>query len=273
VLLARLRRLGGEVRCGAAVAGIETRGSRVVAVRLASGERLAVSAVVCTASPGPLSAMLPAGALPGRIERRLGRWRYGLGTIKLDYALAGPVPWRGTLARQAGVVHVGGSLADIVASLEEAAIGRFPTRPALVVGQQSLHDPSRAPRGRHTLYVYARVPQRPPGTDNEMAERIERRVEEFAPGFQALILGRCVRSPAAIEAENASMRGGDLASGSCELDQQLVFRPAPELCRSRTPLRGLYVAGAWLHPGPGVHGVSGRAAADALLADRRWRRG
>ncbi|MBV8710468.1 MAG: hypothetical protein JOY56_01725, partial [Solirubrobacterales bacterium] len=61
------------------------------------------------------------------------------------------------------------------------------------------------------------------------------------------------------------------AAGSCELDQQLLFRPAPELCRCRTPLRGLYVAGAWVHPGPGVHGVSGRAAADALLADQRWR--
>jgi phytoene dehydrogenase-like protein len=27
-----------------------------------------------------------------------------------------------------------------------------------------------------------------------------------------------------------------------------------------------------VHPGPGVHGVSGMAAADALLADARWRR-
>jgi phytoene dehydrogenase-like protein len=68
------------------------------------------------------------------------------------------------------------------------------------------------------------------------------------------------------------MRGGDLASGSCELDQQLVFRPAPALCRGRTPVDGLYVAGAWVHPGPGVHGVSGQTAANALLRDIRWRR-
>jgi phytoene dehydrogenase-like protein len=109
-------------------------------------------------------------------------------------------------------------------------------------------------------------------SDAEMADRIEQRLEQFAPGFRGLVRARSVRSPAAIEAENPSLRGGDLAAGSCELDQQLVFRPAPELCRGRTPLRGLYVAGGWVHPGPGVHGVSGRFAADAALSDLRWRR-
>jgi phytoene dehydrogenase-like protein len=270
-LLRRLREQGGELRCGAEVTEIETDRGRVVAVRLANGDRIAAAAVICTASAGPLSAMLAAGALPGRVERRLREWRYGLGTLKLDYALSAPVPWRAALARQAGVVHVGGPLTDLAVSLEQAADGRFPERPTLVVGQHSLHDPSRAPQGQHTLYVYARVPQRPGLSDDEMAERIERRIEQFAPGFRGLIQGRAVRSPRAIEAENPSLRGGDLASGSCELDQQLIFRPAPELCRSRTPLRGLYVAGAWVHPGPGVHGVSGRAAADALLADLRWK--
>jgi phytoene dehydrogenase-like protein len=116
------------------------------------------------------------------------------------------------------------------------------------------------------------VPQRPQLSGDAMAEIVEARIEQFAPGFRSLVLGRCVRSPRAIEEENPSMRGGDLASGSCEPDQQLVFRPAPELCRGRTPLRGLYVAGAWVHPGPGVHGVSGMAAANALLADARRRR-
>jgi len=268
-LVARLRDHGGELRCGAAVSAIETRGDRVAAVRLAGEERIPVEAVICTASPGPLTQMLPPGALPGRVERRLQGWRYGLGTVKLDYALSAPVPWISVHARQAGVVHVGGPLGEIAASLADAAAGRFPQRPGLVVGQQSLHDPSRAPAGGgHTLYVYARVPQRPGLTDAEMAERVEQRLESFAPGFGQLVLARSVRSPAAIEAENPSLRGGDLASGSCRPDQQLVLRPSPALCRGRTPLQGLYVAGAWVHPGPGVHGVSGWAAAARL--ERQW---
>ncbi len=270
-LVARLRGYGGEVRCGAVVEQIEVRGGRVQAVRLASGERIECDAVVCTVSPGPLAEMLPDGALPGRVQRRLARWRYGLGTLKLDYALSDPVPWTAPRAREAGVVHVGGPLEELGSSFLDASAGRFPARPALVVGQQSLHDATRAPPGRQTLYVYARVPQRPGLDEEQMVERVEQRLEQFAPGFQGLVLARSVRGPEAIESQNPSMRGGDLASGSCELDQQLIFRPWPSLCRGRTPLRGLYVAGAWVHPGPGVHGVSGRVAADALLSDVRWR--
>lgn len=270
-LVEELREQGGELRCGAGVSEVEARRGRVVAVRLGSGERIPVDAAVCTVSPGPLASLLPTGAFPARVERRLRRWRYGLGTVKLDYALAGPVPWTGVQAREAAVVHVGGPLAELVASLAQAAAGSFPDRPALVVGQQSLHDPSRAPGAQHTLYVYARVPQLPGLDEDEMASRVEQRIAQFAPGFDRLVLARAVRSPAALERENPSLRGGDLAAGSCELDQQLMFRPGPELCRCRTPLRGLYVAGGWVHPGPGVHGVSGRAAADALLSDLRWR--
>ncbi|MGH2875648.1 MAG: phytoene desaturase family protein, partial [Solirubrobacteraceae bacterium] len=270
-LVARLQACGGQLRCAAAAEQIELRGGRVAAVRLRGGERVPAAAVICTASPAPLLSLLRRGALPGRLERRLRSWRYGLGTLKLDYALSGPVAWRSDVARQAGVVHVGGALGEIIRSLEQAGGARFPDRPTLVVGQQSLHDPSRAPAGRQALYVYARVPQEPELEEAEMGARVERQIERFAPGFGELVLARSIRGPKAIEAENPSMRGGDLASGSCKLDQQVVLRPALELCRGRTPLRGLYVAGAWVHPGPGVHGVSGAAAASAVLADEARR--
>jgi len=271
-LVVRLRALGGELRCGSEVEAIELRRGRVAAARLHGGERIEVDRVVATLSPRPLLALLPEGALPGRVERRLRSWRYGLGTAKLDWALSEPVPWFSPCAREAGVVHMGGPLEEITSSLVQAGLGRFPDRPALVVGQQSLHDRSRAPSGRQTLYAYARVPQRPELDEAEVAERFERQIERFAPGFHRLVLARAVRLPAAIEAENPSMGGGDLAAGSCQLGQQLIFRPAPGLCRGRTPIRGLYVAGAWVHPGPGVHGVSGAAAADNVLRDLRRRR-
>ncbi len=80
-----------------------------------------------------------------------------------------------------------------------------------------------------------------------------------------------MRNARQTEAENPSLVGGDLTGGSMELDQQLLFRPAPELCRYRTPLPGLYVAGASVHPGGAVHGMSGRGAARALVSDRRLR--
>ena len=274
-LVGRLRELGGDVRCGARVASIEVRGRRVAGVELATGERVPSEAVIPTVSARPLAAMLPPDALPERLGRRLLRWRYGLGTFKLDLALDGPVPWKSPDARRAGVVHLGDTLEDLFRAHHEAGLGRVPQKPAMVVGQQSLHDGSRAPAGRHTLYVYAHVPQRPDLPEDAIADRLEQRIEEFAPGFRALVLARSVRSPQRLERDNPSLVGGDLGGGSFELDQQLVFRPAPELVRHRAPLRGLYLAGASVHPGGGVHGVSGRGAADALLADlaplRFWR--
>jgi phytoene dehydrogenase-like protein len=274
-LVAHVRSLGGQVRCGAAVRSIEVRGGRARGVRLADGEGIDADAVVTTVSAGALAALLPGEALPARVMQRLRGWRYGVGTFKVDFALDGPVPWISPDARRAGVVHVGDTLEALFRSQQEAGLGRVPSEPAMVVGQHSLHDTSRAPAGKHTLYVYTHVPALPELPDGAIADRMEQRIEQFAPGFRNLVLARDVRSPQRLERENPSLIGGDLAAGSMELDQQGPFRPAPELARYRSPLRGLYVAGASTHPGPGVHGVSGRGAADALLADlsplRFWR--
>jgi phytoene dehydrogenase-like protein len=98
---------------------------------------------------------------------------------------------------------------------------------------------------------------------------MERRIERLAPGFGRLVLARSARGPRRLQAGDQALVGGDLGAGSLELDQLLIFRPAPELCRGRTPLRGLYVAGGFVHPGPGVHGVSGDAAGRAAAADLR----
>ena len=149
--------------------------------------------------------------------------------------------------------------------------GEVPERPALVLGQHTLDDPTRAPAGQHTLYCYAHMPARYDCSDEDIAARIEAQVERFAPGFSSTVLARSIRNPAQTEAENPSLVGGDLGGGTLELDQQLIFRPAPELCRHRTPLRGLYVSGASVHPGGSVQGMGGRSAARALLSDRRIR--
>ena len=262
---------GAQIRGQAAVEEILVRDGRVRGVRLRGGEELGAEAVVTTVTAQPLVRMLPAGALPGRLELRLRAWRYATGPFKLDYALSGPVPWTATEPRTSGVVHVAGDLQALTGAAQAGERGEVPERPALVVGQQSLHDATRAPAGRHTLYVYAHVPPRYDLDDEEVAARIEAQLERFAPGFGDLVLARAMRPPHAAEADNPSLVGGDLGGGSYELDQQLVFRPHPSLMHYRAPLRGLYVAGASTHPGGAVHGMSGRGAARALLNDRRMR--
>ena len=274
-LVARLRGHGGRVRCDAHVERVLVRRGRVCGVRLRGGEELRADCVLTTISAHPLAAMLPDGALPGRLERRLRAWRYGTCAFKADYALSAPVPWTAEAPRRAGVVHVAGELEDLMRAADESNRGEVPERPALVVGQHTLADPSRAPDGQHTLYVYAHVPSSPGMPDEAIAERMEAQLERFAPGFRDVVLARTLRGPRETEARNPSLVGGDLAGGTFELDQMLVFRPSPQLSRYRTPLRGLYVSGASVHPGGAVHGMGGRGAARALLADRRlrpWRR-
>ena len=136
------------------------------------------------------------------------------------------------------------------------------------------YDPEAFPNPREVDFhgwfgdFYARVP---PHTSADMADRVDAQIERYAPGFRSTVLARSVRTPADIERDNPSLVSGDLAAGSFEADQQLIFRPDPRLCRYRTPLRGLYVAGGWVHPGAGVHGMSGWNAARMILADRPGR--
>jgi phytoene dehydrogenase-like protein len=270
-LMAIATRDGVQVRCDAPVQRILVRGGHVAGVRLRSGEELTAGAVVTTMSARPLAGILPDDALPERLLRRLRIWRYSTAAFKLDYALARPVPWTAAAARPAAVVHVGGELAELAAAADAGQRGAMPERPALVVGQHTQLDPSRAPHGKHTLYCYAHVPARYACSDEDVVELIEAQLERFAPGFSDGVLARTLRSPRQTEAENPSLVGGDLGGGTYELDQQLIFRPAPELCRHRTPLPGLYVSGASVHPGGSVQGMGGRSAARALLSDRRLR--
>jgi phytoene dehydrogenase-like protein len=270
-LLSIAEREGVVVRCQAHVDRVLTRGGRAAGVVLDGGEEIPARDVVTTISARPLAALLPEEALPHRLMRRLRIWRYGTAAFKLDYALRGPVPWSAEEPRSAAVVHVAGELQDLAAAAEAGSRGEVPEHPALVVGQHTLYDSTRAPDSQHTLYCYAHVPSRYDRTDEEVANVIEAQLERFAPGFSDTVLARTVRGPQQTESENPSLVGGDLGGGSMELDQQLIFRPAPELCRHRTPLPGLYVTGASVHPGGSVQGMGGRSAARALLADRRLR--
>src|SRR5205823_13104987 len=105
------------------------------------------------------------------------------------------------------------------------------------------------------------------GEREAFADRIEKRIEELAPGFRGLIRARAISSPVDLEAMDENLVGGDLGGGSACFTQQLFFRPVFPYFRHRTPVRGVYLASASTHPGAGVHGACGFNAARAALAD------
>ena len=201
----------------------------------------------------------------GGDRRRLNAFRHGPGIFKIDYALNGPVPWRNEACRKAGTVHVGGTLAEVAESEGDAFAGRHSERPFVLVSQQSVADPSRAPAGQHTLWAYCHVPN---GSDFDMTERIEAQIERFAPGFRDLVIGRSVMPPGALEAHNRNLVGGDPNGGAATL-WSLLARPVLSLTPYRTPARGLYLCSASTPPGGGVHGMCGYLAARAALGDAR----
>jgi phytoene dehydrogenase-like protein len=204
---------------------------------------------------------LAEGRLPQGYRRQLARYRYGMGVFKVDYALAGPVPWRAAECRRAGTVHLGGTLAEIAAGERAVAQGHHPERPYVLVAQQSLFDGTRAPAGWHTLWAYCHVPH---GSTVDMSAAIDAQIERFAPGFRDLILARQATNTVALEAYNPNYIGGDI-NGGVQDWRQFWTRPVPRLNPYATPLPGLYLCSSSTPPGGGVHGMAGYHAAQALL--------
>jgi phytoene dehydrogenase-like protein len=213
----------------------------------------------------------------------LRRFRWDHATVKVDWALDGPVPWRQASARRAGTVHVAESVDDIRAYSAQIESRRVPARPFLIVGQMTTADPTRSPAGTEALWAYTHVPQEIAGDagdgitgtwddadEQRMADRMEEQIERQAPGFRSLVRARSVLTPRKFEAEDSNLVGGAINGGTAALRQQLFLRPVLGLRGgARTFVRRLYLASAAAHPGGGVHGACGANAAHLALRDAR----
>ena len=203
--------------------------------------------------------------LPARYRGALRRFRHGPGICKVDWALAGPVPWEAEVCRATPTIHLGGTFEEIARSESEVAAGRHPERPFCIAVQPCVLDPARAPGGQQTFYAYCHVPA---GSTVDMAERIEAQIERFAPGFRELVLARTSASARQSERRNPNYVGGDINGGAATL-LQTVFRPTVTLHPYDTPLPGLYLCSSSTPPGGGVHGMCGEGAARAALRTLR----
>lgn len=263
-LVGYLSRLGGTIETGARVERIVSRAGRVMGVGIAGGGEVPGAVVVADVMPHALLAMTN-GGLARWYRERLRRYIYGPATVKLDWALNGPIPWRADEAREAGTIHVGGAEQEMLESIAQAERG-MPQRPFLLVGQQSVADPTRAPEGKHTAWAYTHGPQGSGAalSSGRHVASIEEQIERFAPGFRERILARNVLGPRELESRNPNLVGGDVGGGSYRLPQA-VFRPVPSFSPYRTPLSGLFLGSAATFPGGAVHGVPGDAAARAAL--------
>lgn len=198
--------------------------------------------------------------LPASYRRKLSGFRYGPGVCKVDWALGGPIPWKAEMCRKAGTVHLGGSFEEIDASIRDAHKGKKCCSPYVVLTQQSLFDPSRAPGSGHTAWAYCHAPH---GSEEDMTDLIEEKIEHYAPGFRGFILAKSSLSPAAMERYNPNYVGGDINGGLQDLFQ-LYSRPVHSFFPYRTPKKNIYICSSSTPPGGGVHGLCGYYAAKGL---------
>jgi phytoene dehydrogenase-like protein len=242
-----LRSLGGEIVTGWQVASIDEL----------PPHRIALFDVT------PRALLNIAGhRFPVSYQRALQRFRYGPGVFKIDWALSGPIPWRAKDVARCAVAHLGGSLEEIAASERAAWRGEHAARPFVLLAQQSLFDPTRAPAGKHTAWAYCHVPH---SSSVDMTTAIEAQVERFAPGFRDLILARHTFNAQQMEAYNPNYIGGDINGGVQDLIQHfarpVLYRPYA------TPAQGVYLCSSSTPPGGGVHGMCGYHAALTALRD------
>jgi phytoene dehydrogenase-like protein len=200
-------------------------------------------------------------ALPEHYTRQLRHFRYGSGVFKLDWALDGPVPWTAEECSQAATVHLGGTLEEIEHSEQLVAKGEHPERPFVILAQQSLFDPTRAPEGKQALWGYCHVPN---GSTVDMTARIEAQIERFAPGFGERIIARSAMNTADFQRHNPNNIGGDINGGMQDI-RQLFTRPAVRLDPYSTPNQRLFICSSSTPPGGGVHGMGGYHAAKSAL--------
>jgi phytoene dehydrogenase-like protein len=254
---------------------------RAIGVSTAGGDRYGARRAVIAdvAAPHLYGGLVAEADLPARTVKAMTSFELDPGTVKVDWALDGPVPWASPPAHAPGTVHVADSVEQMAESLGLVAAGTVPEKPFLLTGQMTTTDPSRSPVGTEALWAYTHVPQhtvrdagdgRIRGTwdadDRErFADRMQARLEALAPGFGSRVLARRVLGPRELETRDANLIGGAVGGGSSQLDQQLILRPVPGPGRAETGIGGLYLASASAHPGGGVHGACGSNAARAAL--------
>jgi phytoene dehydrogenase-like protein len=245
-LVGYLRSLGGEVVAGRRVTSLD--------------ELPRARAVLFDVAPRHLSSICGA-RLPAGYRRTLQRFRHGPAAFKVDWALDGPIPWQAPACARAATVHLGGTFDEIADAERAVWAGRHPERPFVLLAQQSLFDPTRAPAGKHTGWAYCHVPS---GSTVDRTAAIEAQVERFAPGFRNRILARHVTTPADFERHNANYIGGDITGGVMDV-WQVFTRPAARLDPYTTPARDIYLCSSSTPPGAGVHGMCGYFAAQSAL--------
>ena len=262
---------GGRLVCSAPVTRIETRGGRACAVLTADGRRVgARSAVVSSAHLVRLAEMLDPP--PVDIATARDSWRTGLSVFAVHAALRGDLAYATTAGPIRSTAAGLGSAAGFVDQIDALHRGEPDARdPWLLVMDQTVVDPGRAPDGAATFKIltvapYDLTPTRSwEDAKDEYAAKLLGLVADRAEGLgSGDILALRAESPVDVARHNPHNLGGSCHGGEFLTAEGDVI---PGWTSYRTSVAGLFLTGATTHPGGSVSGRPGRNAARVVLTD------
>jgi phytoene dehydrogenase-like protein len=275
-----LRDNGVRIMLGAEAEEILVAEGSVAGVRTSQGI-VSAKTVLANVSPQALYSQLLRQA-PADIAEAAERYQNGRGAMQIHLALDKPLEWLDPRLNEVPLVHISNGSDSTGIACAQAEAGLLPSEPTVVVGQQCVLDPSRAPEGKATLWLQLQeVPFSPigdaagrlpvgEGWTHELKQgyldRVLDRLEQFAPGTRATVLASDIIAPTDLMSANPNAVNGDPYGGSAELFQNLLWRPFPAAAGHQTAVDGLWHIGASTHPGPGLSGGSGHLVAQKLTA-------
>lgn len=166
----------------------------------------------------------------------------------------------------------------IVEHLNRVVEGVPPTTIGLQAACPTIHDPTRAPDGKHVLLAWQFAPYclrdgGPEGWDaikHDYMGKILARWAEYAPNLDpgaGNIIYAYPQTPPDTERSLQNMRRGDFHVGALIPSQLGYHRPFPKASGYKTFVDGLYVTGAGTHPSGNITGAPGYNAAGVIAKD------
>ena len=272
-LVAAAKQNGAQMRLNAEVIKIVVKNDRAAGVVLASGEEIAAQAIVSSADVcRTFLEWIGPEYLETNFMRAVQNIKYRGVRAKVNLALSELPGFDGAdESMLRGVISISPSLDYLEHAYDGAKYGRVSNQPYLEATIPSLNDPGLAPTGQHIMSIwmqYAPYQLREEHWDDAQREALGDRVvstlSEYAPNLKQAILYRQVLTPLDLETRFDAPEG-NLYQGELTLDQFLFMRPVAGWAQYRTPIEGLYLCGAAVHPGGGLAGVAGYNAAREIL--------
>ena len=258
---------GVEIRTGAEVAQIRTKGARAVGVTLADGTELDAALVVSAADPKRTARLCDPVAVGPNMVWRTGNIRQPGVTARVNFALSGlPAFHGGDAARLAGRIVIGPSIDEVERAMDAVKYRHVSEEPVLEATIPSLTDPSLAPEGKHVMSVVFQAAPYAVADADAVGDITVKTLERYAPGFGSLVEARDVITPRDMEV-SCGLSGGHVHHAESGLDQFFAWRPLLGEGQYRYLFQGLYLAGSGAHPGGGITGGPGANAARAIVAD------